>query len=416
MDATQAIDFSDEESEEEHEHEPGQKKAVAFLHILAQKDVSASKHPIYEGDNFIGRHDSNSIHMPYKALSKQHACIEVQGNSHLIYDLDSRNKTRRGKMFLKPNVSIIELRESDVIIFGDVKCQYIIQSEEDDDETGSETDSELMLQPPDSGPYDENENETSFNLNDFLQPTQPCVPSPKIVFKTPRRLNEGKVFAADSDEESPKNSNAGRFGDDSFIPETQLSAKKKNDISAVEESDSDTDIDETGPFDILLASAQTQAVTATQAVDSMATQAVDGMATQAVDNAETQAIDNMETQAIDNMATLAVDNMETQAVDNMATQAVDGMGTLAVDGMGTLAVDGMETQAVDNMETQAIDNMETQAIDNMETQAIDNMATLAVDNMETQAVDNMATLQVDNILQHCCDKMGEKNSRPSKQH
>ena len=31
MDATQAIDFSDEESEEEHEHEPGQKKAVSDL-------------------------------------------------------------------------------------------------------------------------------------------------------------------------------------------------------------------------------------------------------------------------------------------------------------------------------------------------------------------------------------------------
>ncbi|XP_030839323.1 mediator of DNA damage checkpoint protein 1 isoform X2 [Strongylocentrotus purpuratus] len=403
MDATQAIDFSDEESEEEHEHEPGQKKAVAFLHILAQKDVSASKHPIYEGDNFIGRHDSNSIHMPYKALSKQHACIEVQGNSHLIYDLDSRNKTRRGKMFLKPNVRY-ELRESDVIIFGDVKCQYIIQSEEDDDETGSETDSELMLQPPDSEDMDdknsnedENENETSFNLNDFLHPTQPCMPSPKLVFKTPRRLNEGKVFAADSDEESPNNSNAGRFGDDSFIPETQLSAKKKNDISAVEESDSDTDIDETGPFDILLASAQTQAV--------MATQAVDNMATLAVDNMETQAIDNMETQAIDNMATLAVDNMETQAVDNMATQAVDGMPTLAVDGMETQAVDNMETQAIDNMTTLAVDNMETQAVDNMATLAVDNMATLAVEDGETQAIDNIETQAIDNTATIAVDSM-----------
>nr|XP_054772370.1 LOW QUALITY PROTEIN: mediator of DNA damage checkpoint protein 1-like [Lytechinus pictus] len=366
MDATQAIIFSDEEDSEQ-EQGSGEKKAVAFLHVLAQKELSAVKHPIYEGDNYIGNYDSNSIHMPFKALSKEHACIEVQGNSHLIYDMESRNKTRRGKMFLKPNVRY-ELRDDDVIIFGDVKCQYILQSEqrEDDDDTGSDTDSELMLQPPDSedldqddnkSKEDENDNESSFSINDFLQPTQPCIKNGAIDVMATQAVDNMETQAID---------NMATLAVDS--PETQA-----------------VDCMETQAVDNMA----TLAVDSPepQAIDGMENQAVDNMATLAVDSPEPQDIDGMETQAVDNMATLAVDNLETQAVDGMETQAVDNMATLAVDNLETQAVDGMETQAVDNMATLAVNNLETQAVDGMETQAVDNMATLAVDNLETQAID-----------------------------
>ncbi|XP_041484152.1 mediator of DNA damage checkpoint protein 1-like [Lytechinus variegatus] len=374
MDATQAIIFSDEEDSEQ-EQGSGEKNAVAFLHVLAQKELSAVKHPIYEGDNYIGRHDSNSIHMPFKALSKQHACIEVQGNSHLIYDMESRNKTRRGKMFLKPNVRY-ELRDDDVITFGDVKCQYILQSEqeEDDDDTGSDTDSELMLQPPDSEDLDqddykrkedENDNESSFSINDFIQPTQPCIQNGAIDVIATQAVDNMETQAVD---------NMATLAVDS--PETQ----------AIDDM-------ETQAVDNMATLAVDSPVT--QAIDGMETQAVDNMATLAVDSPEPQDIDGMETQAVDNMATLAVDNSETQAVDGMETQAVDNMATLAVDNLETQSVDGMETQAIDNMATlavdcqatQAVDGVETQAVDGMETQAVDNMATLAVDNLETQAID-----------------------------
>ena len=33
-----------------------------------------------------------------KALSKKHACIEVQRDLHLIHDCESKNKTKKGKV------------------------------------------------------------------------------------------------------------------------------------------------------------------------------------------------------------------------------------------------------------------------------------------------------------------------------
>ena len=33
-----------------------------------------------------------------KALSKKHACIEVQRDLHLIYDCESKNRTKKGKV------------------------------------------------------------------------------------------------------------------------------------------------------------------------------------------------------------------------------------------------------------------------------------------------------------------------------
>ena len=34
----------------------------------------------------------------FQALSREHACIEIRGDSHLIYDKNSRNKTKRNKV------------------------------------------------------------------------------------------------------------------------------------------------------------------------------------------------------------------------------------------------------------------------------------------------------------------------------
>ncbi|XP_071511566.1 uncharacterized protein [Diadema antillarum] len=362
MDATQALIYSDEESEAEDDTE-GNRKVVAILKVLAQKNVSEIQHNIYEGSNFIGRHDSNSIHMPYKALSKQHACIEVSGDTHLIYDMESRNRTRRGKMFLKPNVRY-ELRYSDTLTFGDVKCEYAPSAEEEPvvEDSGSDTDSDLMLQPPDpentavsdakSSQEDENENDSSFNLNDLLQPTQACVESPKLQFKTPKRLNIGKVFAAESDDDSPEKT---FDGDDSFIPDTQQSARKKNTDTVVQESDSDTDIEDTAPFDV-------------SAMAAAPTQAVENIETQAVENMETQAVENMETQAVENMETQALENMETQVVENMETQAVNDGPTTAKGRRANVAIEDEQTQAVGDVD-------------------IENAATLAVgqDEMTTQA-------------------------------
>lgn len=38
----------------------------------------------------------------HKALSKKHACIEVQRDLHLLYDCESKNRTRKGKVLQSP--------------------------------------------------------------------------------------------------------------------------------------------------------------------------------------------------------------------------------------------------------------------------------------------------------------------------
>ncbi|XP_072170057.1 uncharacterized protein [Diadema setosum] len=333
MDATQALIYSDEESEAEDDTE-GNRKVVAILKVLAQKNVSETQHNIYEGSNFIGRHDSNSIHMPYKALSKQHACIEVSGDTHLIYDMESRNRTRRGKMFLKPNVRY-ELRYTDTLTFGDVKCEYAPSAEEEPvvEDSGSDTDSDLMLQPPDP------ENPAVGDGKSSQEPTQACVESPKLQFKTPKRLNIGKVFAAESDDDSPQKTLI-VDGDDSFIPDTQQSARKKSHMdTVVQESDSDTDVEDTAPFDV-----SAMAAAPTQAVENMETQAVENMETQAVENLETQAVENMETQTVDDGPTTAKGRRANVAIEDEPTQAV---GDVDIENAATLAVgqDEMPTQA-----------------------------------------------------------------------
>uniref|UniRef100_A0A2C9KTP8 Uncharacterized protein n=1 Tax=Biomphalaria glabrata TaxID=6526 RepID=A0A2C9KTP8_BIOGL len=47
----------------------------------------------------------------------------------MIFDKRSRNKTRRGKLLLLPDVRY-EIKDQDEIYFADVKCIYLLPSEE----------------------------------------------------------------------------------------------------------------------------------------------------------------------------------------------------------------------------------------------------------------------------------------------
>ncbi|XP_068690012.1 mediator of DNA damage checkpoint protein 1-like isoform X2 [Montipora foliosa] len=120
---------------------------VAQLKVFSQPVFKETVFPIFQGDNFIGRGGKCNITIPVKALSNKHACIEVQGDVHLIRDCESKNKTKKGKSFLKPTVRY-ELRHGDILTLGGVKCQYLVEKigeEGKEDETGSETRSESML-------------------------------------------------------------------------------------------------------------------------------------------------------------------------------------------------------------------------------------------------------------------------------
>ncbi|XP_064626232.1 mediator of DNA damage checkpoint protein 1-like [Lineus longissimus] len=146
---TQAIPLSDYE-EETDDGRTDDKSPVGQLLVNCQKGFPETIFPLYEGDNVIGRQqDKVNIYIPLKAISKQHACIEIRDREvHFIYDMESRNKSRRGKMFLTPKVRY-ELKDGDTLLFGDVTTVYkkVVETKPDDagSETGSETGSESML-------------------------------------------------------------------------------------------------------------------------------------------------------------------------------------------------------------------------------------------------------------------------------
>ncbi|XP_070556425.1 mediator of DNA damage checkpoint protein 1-like isoform X1 [Ptychodera flava] len=259
-DATQAIDL-DDDSEDEI-----QKKPVAYLKLFTQKGVRETLYPVYEGDNKIGRHENIDISIPIKALSKQHACIQVSSDTHLIYDMDSRNKTKRNKMYLAPSVRY-ELRHEDRLYFADVTCQYLISAEmktddlNDGSETGSETGSESMFNAAEDNKdyennlkndaneeaYDENGDE---NSSDIIAPTQKSeFQGAKIELKTPKHVAAEATlcYAEDSDEDKETGS---PIGDKDKTAQTIVKespqVQHKGNPTFILQSDSDTDIDDSG--------------------------------------------------------------------------------------------------------------------------------------------------------------------------
>eukprot|EP00061_Rhincodon_typus_P013410 g39770.t1 len=136
---------------------------------------------LYQGENIIGRHESCHVHIPVSSVSKRHAVIEIDGDSHLIYDCNSLNKTRRKNAVLKPNVRYA-VNDGDLFLFADVACQYVVlPPTAPAGDSGSETDSESLFPhaKPGSGNRQPAGNEAAGdNLESVedslvLSPTQP---------------------------------------------------------------------------------------------------------------------------------------------------------------------------------------------------------------------------------------------------
>ncbi|XP_008429571.1 mediator of DNA damage checkpoint protein 1 isoform X2 [Poecilia reticulata] len=139
MDATQVINDSileseEEESEEETENE--RRKPLAKLCILNNPHIPEKELPLFLGDNFLGR-DPNLCTLQFLApsVSKQHAAISIsvhrrRGRVHevdmeaLVWDLKSMNGTRKGRLKLTPNVRYA-LSEGDSLVLGDIPCRYV---------------------------------------------------------------------------------------------------------------------------------------------------------------------------------------------------------------------------------------------------------------------------------------------------
>ncbi|XP_066274354.1 mediator of DNA damage checkpoint protein 1-like isoform X2 [Branchiostoma lanceolatum] len=229
LDQTQAINWDqyEDSTDDELDNDP---KPVAHLKVLCQRGFPETLFPLYQGDNLIGRSDTCNVHVPLTSLSKKHACIEVRGDTHFIYDCGSRNRTRRGeKLFLVPNQRY-ELQHGVKLYLADVSCEYVREEQpavqEAVDDSGSETGSESLFtglseeQQPDkqpnlipktpagptseqtrlyveeSGSEGEGGDRNGVNTSDFI--VQDSQPTPQ-----PGKLAIPLVFGSPGNEESP---------------------------------------------------------------------------------------------------------------------------------------------------------------------------------------------------------------------
>ncbi|CAG2210379.1 MDC1 [Mytilus edulis] len=171
FDQTQAL-FLDE-FEQDEDDVSDNKNSVAILKVSCQKGFPEKSFPLYEGNNVIGRHEEScNVCIPLKGLSREHACIEIKGDSFLIYDKNSRNKTKRNQLYLSPDVRY-ELKNGDALMFGDVTCKFYIGNKDVDagSETGSESEYQTANDVKDVTVEFE-EDYDSDNSVDLLQPTQ----------------------------------------------------------------------------------------------------------------------------------------------------------------------------------------------------------------------------------------------------
>ncbi|KAL5017053.1 hypothetical protein ScPMuIL_006642 [Solemya velum] len=246
FDQTQAIFI--EEDDDIVEDEAGERKPVAQLRVHFQKGFPEKTFPVFEGENVIGRNeDSCDVYIPLPALSRRHACIEIKGSSHFIFDMGSQNKTRRGKTFLVPHVRY-EVKHNDILMFGDVQSTYLVEKKIDVADSGSETGSESMFETVPTGIDNNNEKPclphreeeySSDGSDDLLQPTQPFEKTSTNVTKQGLLL-----FQSDSDSnDSPVKTEVGGKKHNVTVKDTPA-PKHHQPAMVMSESGSETD-DET---------------------------------------------------------------------------------------------------------------------------------------------------------------------------
>ncbi|KAK4311781.1 hypothetical protein Pmani_016738 [Petrolisthes manimaculis] len=139
MDDTQVLDCTQalpDDFDEDIEEGPS---------IVAWVEVNGERFDVTRGETKIGRDpEACRIEINSTALSREHAVIETDGDVHTLADLGSRNKTKIGRMILKPNVRYA-LQGGETLTFGNVTAIYIKKAKSQDVDSGSETESESML-------------------------------------------------------------------------------------------------------------------------------------------------------------------------------------------------------------------------------------------------------------------------------
>ncbi|XP_062904094.1 mediator of DNA damage checkpoint protein 1 isoform X2 [Mobula hypostoma] len=247
MDATQQLIWVPEEQDEEQSS--SDREPRGRLRIFAGSQRAETDFMVYSGTNVIGRHESCHICIPVQSVSKKHAVIEIEGDSHLIHDCKSLNSTRRKSAILKPFIRY-QINDGDLFLFGDVACQYVmLPSAAQVLDSDSETDSESMLpqtracagddrwgELSESDPVPEAASSGQESADDslVLSPTQ------SYGHKLPMRVVQSDVYVKDSEDDDTPWKEAGSFSSRT-AQEPNISVHQAPSSDVVPESDDEAE-------------------------------------------------------------------------------------------------------------------------------------------------------------------------------
>ncbi|XP_039599354.1 mediator of DNA damage checkpoint protein 1-like [Polypterus senegalus] len=114
---------------EETDNEISVRRPMAMIKVFNNAHCQEKDFLLFLGENTVGREETCTVAVPVGSVSKCHAVIEIERDSHLLWDRGSLNGTRKGRKLLKPRVHY-DLQNGDLIMFADVPCQYIILNNE----------------------------------------------------------------------------------------------------------------------------------------------------------------------------------------------------------------------------------------------------------------------------------------------
>ncbi|WAR23613.1 MDC1-like protein [Mya arenaria] len=329
-----------------------------------------------------------------KGLSREHACIEIHGDSHLIYDKGSRNRTRRNTD----------------------------PAADDSDETGSES----MFQTAPSDEMLDETREEPVNAESRLlgDPDEGLESDASCDILEPTQQNGNNELGSRStmgdktlDMVLPESGSDTEDEIDASKPPPTLHKKEEEDDDGksdtseefVLEGDTDTE-DNVNDQDLMAAptlACETQAVDDTVAVGDFETQVIDRETDKQAELDETVAVTDGETQVIDEHASEeAFGTAREKCTVNFddATQVIDDVDNEVKKGVEAEAGE-LETQVIAEDATQVIDVqpnikgrknsgdaycVETQVFENESTQVFDNKKDTEDEMDSTQVFDNIS--------------------------
>ena len=105
--------------------EPAISDRIRQEHVLRVTIGAATQdYSIHDGENIVGREEGCAIPLIDTSVSRRHAAITLRGERVSVRDLGSKNHTFVGNDMVTQET---ELRPGSILIFGLIKCEYLIR-------------------------------------------------------------------------------------------------------------------------------------------------------------------------------------------------------------------------------------------------------------------------------------------------